>query len=134
MSYFFKPPERAVFANFSQDSIKSFTNIKFFDIIIKEIHPPNFLDLMWYVYVIQSRQDNDLYVGIANDLRKRVNLHNQGKVFSTRLRAPFNIIYYEAHKNKNDAALREKFLKSGWGKNWIKRTLKNYFQSKKLGG
>jgi hypothetical protein len=36
--------------------------------------------------------------------------------------------------NKNDAARREQFLKTGWGKNWIKRNLKNYLNSKKLGG
>lgn len=61
-------------------------------------------------------------------------MHNSGKVFSTRLRTPFKPIYYEAHENKYDAAAREQFLKSGWGKNWIKKTLRNYFLSKKLGG
>jgi len=71
---------------------------------------------------------------MTNDLRNRINLHNQGKVFSTRGRTPFGLIYYEAHHNKNDAAAREQFLKSGWGKNWIEKTLKNYFGSKNLGG
>jgi predicted GIY-YIG superfamily endonuclease len=35
------------------------------------------------------------------------------------------LLYYEAHRDKFDAAKREKFLKTGWGKNWIRRTLKN---------
>jgi len=89
---------------------------------------------MWYVYILQSKKDNYLYVGLTNDLRQRLKMHNEGKVYSTRLRRPFEPIYYEAHHNKNDAAKREQFLKTGWGKNWIKRTLQNYFQSKKLGG
>jgi putative endonuclease len=89
---------------------------------------------MWYVYIIQSEKFQYLYVGITNDLKKRFQFHNQKKVFSTRRWAPFDIVYYEAHRNKYDAAAREQFLKSGWGKNWIKKTLKNYFESKKLGG
>jgi putative endonuclease len=64
----------------------------------------------------------------------RIHFHNRGKVPATRFRIPLYLIYYEAHHNKYDAAARERFLKSGWGKNWIKRTLQNYFQSKKLGG
>ena len=96
------------------------------------IYPPNFLD-MWYVYILRSLKDNDKYVGMTNDLRKRFVLHNDRKVFSTQNRAPFELIYYEAHLDKYDAATREKFLKTGWGKNWIGKTLRNSL-SKKLGG
>ena len=88
---------------------------------------------MWYVYILQSKNDSWLYVGITNDLRRRLQLHNQGKIISTKSKKPFENIYYEAHTNKYDAARREKFLKTGWGKNWIRRTLDYYF-SKKLGG
>lgn len=89
---------------------------------------------MWYVYILQSMKDDQLYVGLTNDLKKRLQLHNQGKVFATKLRFPFEVIFYEAHHNKYDAVAREQFLKSGWGKNWVKRTLANYLKSKKLGG
>lgn len=89
---------------------------------------------MWYVYIIQSLKDLERYVGLTNDLRKRFESHNKRRVVSTRFRAPFELIYYEAHKNKYDAAAREQFLKTGWGKNWINRVLKNYSKSKKLGG
>lgn len=73
------------------------------------------------------------YVGLTNDLRKRFELHNHGKVFSTQANRPFCLIYYEAHHSKHDAAQREKFLKSGWGKNWIRKTLKNYLLYQKVG-
>lgn len=89
---------------------------------------------MWYVYLIRSTKDGYFYVGMTNDLKQRLKLHNFGKVYATRLRAPFELVYYEAHHSKNDAAAREQFLKTGWGKNWIKRTLRNYLRSKKLGG
>ncbi|PIP24489.1 MAG: excinuclease ABC subunit C [Candidatus Nealsonbacteria bacterium CG23_combo_of_CG06-09_8_20_14_all_37_18] len=84
---------------------------------------------MWYVYILRSNKDKQLYVGLTNDLKKRINEHNMGKVSSTYLRRPFKIIYYEVHTNRYDAAKRERFLKTGWGKNWIKRTLENYFQT-----
>lgn len=88
---------------------------------------------MWYVYILRSRKDDNWYVGMTNDLKRRLNLHNDGKVFATRMRYPFSLAYYEAHHNQNDAAARERFLKTGWGKNWIKKVLKSYL-SKKLGG
>ena len=84
---------------------------------------------MHYVYILQSKKDDKLYIGCTNDLKKRIEMHNIGKVFSTQNRKPMTIIYYEAHKNKYDAFQREMFLKTGWGRNYIKRTLKNYFQS-----
>jgi len=86
---------------------------------------------MWYVYILQSKKDNYLYVGLTNNLNLRLKMHNEGKVDSTRFRRPFIVIYYEAHRNRYDAAKGEQFLKTGWGKNWIKRTLKNYFTSSK---
>jgi len=88
---------------------------------------------MWYVYILESETDSSLYVGITNNLKSRLELHNKGKIYATKNRKPYKVIYYEAHTNKYDVAKREKFLKTGWGKNWIKRTLSYYF-SKKLGG
>lgn len=89
---------------------------------------------MWYVYIIKSLKDKENYVGLTNDLVRRIKFHNNGKVYSTRLRKPFKLIYYEAHYNKYDAAKREQFLKSGWGKNWIKKNLNGFLKSQKLGG
>ena len=66
---------------------------------------------MYYVYVLKSRKDHNLYIGSTKDLKKRFLMHNLGKVFSTRNRIPFDIIYYEAYKSENDARHREKNLK-----------------------
>ncbi len=83
---------------------------------------------MYYVYILQSKKDNDLYTGCTNDLKKRFLLHNSGKIFSTKDRKPFKIIYYEAFLNQRDAFAREQWLKTGWGRNHINKILSNYLK------
>jgi putative endonuclease len=75
------------------------------------------------VYVLRSKKDSSLYVGYSADIKKRVNEHQKGQVLSTRDRRPLEIIYCELYKNKKDAMRREKFFKSGWGRNYIKKIL-----------
>ena len=53
--------------------------------------------------------------------------HNRGKVFSTQYRMPLELIYYEACLNEQDARAREKYLKSGMGKRYLKNRLKRCF-------
>lgn len=66
---------------------------------------------MFYLYILKSQKDQNLYIGSTNDLRKRLALHNQGQVFSTKSRCPFELIYYEAYRAETDARKREKNLK-----------------------
>ena len=81
---------------------------------------------MEYVYILQSQTDNNFYVGWTNNLKERLKEHNDGKVFSTRRRKPFNLIYYEACLNREDAKKRERYLKTAWGKRYIKNRLHFY--------
>ena len=81
---------------------------------------------MFYTYLIQSKKDKRLYTGATDDLRKRFNLHNRNQVISTKGRGPFELIYYEACSNQNDAFRREKYLKSGPGKRYLKNRLKRF--------
>lgn len=67
--------------------------------------------LMHYVYILQSFKDKKLYIGSTNDLRVRFKQHNDGKVFSTKYRRPFKLVYYEAYLHEYQARLREKQLK-----------------------
>jgi putative endonuclease len=55
--------------------------------------------------------------------------HNRGKVFSTQYRFPFELIYYEACLNEQDSRAREKYLKSGPGKRYIKNRLKQFLKN-----
>ncbi len=66
---------------------------------------------MFYVYILKSKRDSQLYTGSTSDLRKRFKEHNDGRVFSTKSRQPFDIIYYEAYKSEKDARKRESNLK-----------------------
>ncbi|OIO29539.1 excinuclease ABC subunit C [Candidatus Nomurabacteria bacterium CG_4_10_14_0_2_um_filter_30_12] len=79
---------------------------------------------MFYTYVLQSKKDGHWYTGATNDLRERFKKHNNNKVFSTKSRGPFELVYYEACLNKDDAFVREKYLKSGQGKRYLKNRLK----------
>ena len=66
---------------------------------------------MFYVYVLKSKIDHQFYTGSTGDLKRRLSEHNGGKVFSTKSRRPFDLIYYEAYKSEKDARHRESNLK-----------------------
>jgi putative endonuclease len=89
---------------------------------------------MQYVYVLKSKKDKDLYVGCTKDLKARIILHNAKKVSSTAKRTPFVLIYYEAYINSHDAYNREKYMKTRYGRNHIKKVLANFFISKNFLG
>lgn len=78
---------------------------------------------MFYVYVIKSLKDNKLYVGQTDNLKKRFNEHNKGLVVSTKPRRPFKLLYYEACNILEDSIKREKALKTGYGRAYLKRRL-----------
>ncbi len=81
---------------------------------------------MYYTYLLQSKQDGRWYMGYSDDLRKRFKEHNENKSTYTKNRGPFNLIYYEACFNEQDARSREKYLKSGMGKRYLKNRLKRF--------
>jgi len=78
---------------------------------------------MWYVYVLKSIKDDKLYTGSTNDLRKRLREHNSGQVESTQYRKPFVLVYYEAGLDEHKARIREHYLKSAWGKRYLKNRI-----------
>lgn len=81
---------------------------------------------MYYTYILQSKKDKQFYTGYTNDLKERLESHNNGKITSTRNRLPIKLVYYEACLNQQDATHREKYLKTAWGKRYIKIRLKDY--------
>jgi len=66
---------------------------------------------MYYVYLIKSVKDKNFYIGSTNDIHRRLYEHNNGLVYSTKSRIPFELVYYEAYKSEGDARKREKNLK-----------------------
>ena len=83
---------------------------------------------MFYTYILESLKDKKLYVGYTSNLKRRFAEHNRGEVSITKNRRPFNLVYYEAYFNQQDATSREKFFKKGWGRTYLKKALKNYWQ------
>ena len=80
----------------------------------------------YYVYALQSLKDKFFYVGYPKNLIRRIEEHNKGAVNSTKNRRPLKLIYWEGSLNQKDATKREKYLKSSWGKRYIKSRLDNY--------
>ena len=66
---------------------------------------------MIFVYVIKSQKNKFRYVGITNNLNRRLSEHNYGKNTSTSFYKPFDLIYTESFKDYKEARVREKFLK-----------------------
>jgi putative endonuclease len=71
---------------------------------------------MRYVYILRSGLDSKLYIGSTNDVSRRLNEHNSGKVDSTRNRMPLFLEGYIAVKDKAKAIELEQYFKTGSGK------------------
>ena len=79
--------------------------------------------MFYYTYVLRSLNDNDLYVGWTTNLRGRLKKHNSGKVKATKYRQPLKLIYFEGCTTKEKAVLREKSLKTGFGRRYLKNRI-----------
>ena len=82
---------------------------------------------MYFVYALESEKDNKLYTGYTKDLESRFEQHLKGQVGSTKHRRPLKLIYYEACLDQADALKREKYLKTHYGKMFLRNRLKSYF-------
>ncbi len=83
------------------------------------------LKIMHYVYILKSKINNDLYIGSTNELKSRYQLHNSGRVKSTKAYKPWVLVYYEAYRNKKDTTKRERELKIHAVKKELIKRLKN---------
>ena len=76
---------------------------------------------MYFVYAIKSTIRNYIYIGITNNLTRRINQHNKGYNITTKPYRPFKLIYKEELSDRKEAREREKFLKSGIGREFLKK-------------
>lgn len=77
---------------------------------------------MYYVYVL--RGPKQFYIGHTNDLRRRFAEHVRGGSLATKGRGPWKLVYYEASEAQRDAMARERYLKTAWGKRYLKARIK----------
>ena len=79
---------------------------------------------MYFVYCLSSLSRSYLYVGLTNNLERRFNEHQAGKNHTTKPYRPFEMIYYESFETRKEARNKEKHLKSGVGKEFLKAIMK----------
>jgi putative endonuclease len=77
----------------------------------------------FYIYSIVSLKDQRIYVGISQDVTKRIKEHNSGKVISTKAFIPWRLFYSEYVGSSSSARVRERYFKSGGGKRRLKKIL-----------
>jgi putative endonuclease len=76
---------------------------------------------LYYVYAIKSLTRNYIYVGLTNNIERRILQHNKGENRTTKAYMPFIMIYSEKFETRNDARTKERYLKSGIGKEFLKK-------------
>ena len=79
---------------------------------------------MFFIYILKNNKD-DIYIGHTQDLDERLNRHNSGREKYTKNKGPFEIIYKEIYNTRGEAMAREKELKCGQGRRWIKEEILN---------
>ena len=83
---------------------------------------------MHHVYVIENEKGG-WYIGYSTNVRQRIADHNRHKNVSTAKSKHWKLIYCETYINKMDALGREKFLKSGSGRKFLKKQMKHYLEN-----
>jgi putative endonuclease len=72
----------------------------------------------YYVYILASKKNGTLYIGVTNDLLKRVYEHKNDLVGGfTRKYGVHNLVYYELYSDIRDAIARERRMKK-WKRQW----------------
>ena len=85
--------------------------------------------MTYFVYILLSQKDLELYTGCTSNLEARLKRHNSGAVQATKLRRPLIIIFKEEYTSKSEAFMRERFLKTKWG-NTFKQRVKRFYLNK----
>ena len=78
---------------------------------------------MFFVYVLRSQRDGTLYIGLTQDVARRLQQHNRGHERSTRAKRPFALLLSEGFETREAARAREKYHKSGFGREILKTSL-----------
>ena len=78
---------------------------------------------MFYAYVLQSESNATFYYGSTEDIEKRILTHNAGLVNYTSKYMPWKIVYVETFSTRSEAMKREKYFKTGAGRDFVKRQL-----------
>lgn len=81
---------------------------------------------MYYFYVLKFKENNKFYYGFTNNLKRRIKDHKSGNSDFTHRNGTFDLVFYEAYINEDDAREAERYFKTGHGREVLKSKLKNY--------
>jgi len=76
---------------------------------------------MYIVYILKSHNFPKSYVGMTDNLERRLNQHNQGYHFYTKRYLPWSVIYKEEYNTRIESRVREKYFKSASGRRFLKK-------------
>ena len=79
----------------------------------------------YYVYALKAETRDYIYVGITNDINRRVSEHNKGYNKTTKPYRPFTLIYQEECRSRIEARKREKYFKGGSGRKKLRKLINN---------
>ncbi|MBI2617935.1 GIY-YIG nuclease family protein [Candidatus Kaiserbacteria bacterium] len=77
--------------------------------------------MSYYVYILKSLKNNDIYVGSTENLENRISLHNRGRVRSTKTCRPWVLLEHRPCNSRSEAVRLEQFLKTGQQKELLRR-------------
>ena len=84
---------------------------------------------MFYVYALYGKDQDKFYIGFTKDLKRRIYEHSVEKSLSDRRLKSLKLVYYEGCLGKTDALRREKQLKTGFGRKYLRSRLINSLPS-----
>ena len=75
------------------------------------------------LYILKSKTVKKRYIGITNNLNRRLKQHSQQGTTVNKLLGDFELVHTETFSNYKEARIREKFFKSGKGREWMNNNL-----------
>jgi len=77
---------------------------------------------MYYVYALQSEKTGHIYIGMTQDIKKRIHQHNSGNSGWTKKYRPWKLIHLETQPDSKTARQKEKYYKTGIGREEVKKS------------
>jgi putative endonuclease len=85
--------------------------------------------MAYYIYILRSFKDGTYYIGSTQDLKSRIERHNQGRTKYTKAKRPWELVYHEEHPDRSSAVKRELEIKNRKSKKFIEKLLRTSRQS-----
>lgn len=85
--------------------------------------------MFWYTYVLYSKNLDKFYIGCTDNLKRRLLEHRRNKTYTTKRMKDWIFVYSEVCLSKKDAQNREKQLKTGFGRGYLRKRMEDYISS-----